>query len=115
MKGGQERYRKKGEGGEREEKKKGFKERKKGGDDYIHLYIHHTGYEREHGVLKPDPKMAVHKTESTGQTEKLSWHPINRKQKYLIADGIPTSAAASLPRFNNNNNNNNIQSTLEVQ
>lgn len=39
---------------------KWFKERK-GGDDYIHLYIHHTGYEREHKVLKPDPKMAVHK------------------------------------------------------
>lgn len=39
---------------------KWFKERK-GGDDYIHSYIHLTGYERELGVLKPDPKMAVHK------------------------------------------------------
>lgn len=30
-------------------------------DNYIQLYVHHTGYEREHEVLKPDPKMAVHK------------------------------------------------------
>lgn len=34
---------------------------REGGDDYIHLYIHHTEYEREHKVLKPDPKMAGHK------------------------------------------------------
>lgn len=33
---------------------------KEGGDNYIHLYIHHTDYEREHKVLKSDPKMAGH-------------------------------------------------------
>lgn len=52
---------------------KGLKERK--GDSYIHLYIHHRGYERAQGP-KSRPKNGHTQTESTGQT----WHPINRKQ-----------------------------------
>lgn len=66
----------------------------KGGDAYIHLYIHHTGYEREHKVLQPDIKMAVHKP-SLQAKQKTVMAPNKQETNDLIVDGILSSAAAS--------------------
>lgn len=94
MEEGREKYRKRDEEEEKggRVEKKWFKE-KRGGDDYIHLYIHHTGYEREHEVLKPDPKMAVHKL-SLQAKQKTVMAPNKYETKHLGADGILFSAAA---------------------
>lgn len=69
-------------------RKQGKLAERRGRKDYIHLYVHHTGYEREYKVLQPDPNTTSH----TSSPNKLSWHPINRK--LLALDGILSWAAA---------------------
>lgn len=53
----------------KKKKKRGrIQKERKVEDDYIHSYVHHTGYEREHDVLKLDPNMmAVHKPSRQAQ------------------------------------------------
>lgn len=78
-----------------EEEKKGFKNASKIAREEMPIYTRIYITQKMKRAQGPVARHKDGRIQSTGQAEKLSWHPINMKTNDLIMDGILSSAAAS--------------------